>query len=176
MSIPVSVYIICKNEENHIERVLESVKDFDEIIVVDSGSTDATLDICSRYTKGIYQQKWLGFSKQKEYAKNLCSNEWVLNLDADEEISDLLKEEIVDAVEMDALDGLDIRISSQYMGEFNHPYAKYNSRIRFFRKSLGHYPEKLVHESICLTGNIGKAKGFIYEYGVMDLRTHIFKK
>ena len=82
--IKASVYIICKNEEKHIKRVLESVKDFDEIVVVDSGSIDNTLNIAKEYTNKIFHQDWLGFAKQKEYAKNLCQNEWVLNLDADE--------------------------------------------------------------------------------------------
>ncbi|MBD3830925.1 MAG: glycosyltransferase family 2 protein, partial [Arcobacter sp.] len=84
--IKASAYIICQNEEKHIQRVLESVKDFDEIIIVDSGSTDKTLEIAKEYTDKIYHQEWLGYSGQKEYAKNLCTNEWVLNLDADEEL------------------------------------------------------------------------------------------
>ena len=73
--IKASVYIICKNEEKHIKRVLESVKNFDEIIIVDSGSTDNTLEIAKNYTKNIHHQDWIGFAKQKEYARSLCSNE-----------------------------------------------------------------------------------------------------
>ena len=79
--IKASVYIICQDEEKHIARVLESVKDFNEIIIVDSGSTDKTLEIAKRYNVAIFHQNFLGYSAQKEYAKNLCSNEWVLNLE-----------------------------------------------------------------------------------------------
>lgn len=175
MKIPVSVYIICKNEEKHLRRVLESVKDFDEIIVVDSGSTDSTLQIAREYTEKIFSHEWMGFAKQKEYAKELCSNEWVLNLDADEEIDERLKQEMVDAVERNDCDGLDIRISSMNMGRFNHTFSKFNRRIRFFKKASGHYPEKKVHESIVVQGKIRQAQGFIYDYGSYDLATHLSK-
>lgn len=173
--IKASVYIICKNEEKHIKRVLESVKDFDEIILVDSGSIDNTLEIAKDYTKNIYHQDWIGFAKQKEYARSLCSNEWVLNLDADEELTNELKNEIIKTIDENKIDGLNIKISSLYLGKFNNEKSKFNRRIRFFRKSLGYYPEKLVHESIVVNGKIKKAKSFIYDYGTIDLKTHIDK-
>ena len=173
--IKVSVYIICKNEEKHIKRVLESVKEFTEIIIVDSGSIDNTLEIAKNYTDNIYHQEWMGFAKQKEYARSLCSNKWVLNLDADEELTQELKQEIINTIEENKIDGLNIKISSSYLGKFNSEKSKFNRRIRFFRKDLGYYPEKLVHESIIVNGKIKKAKGFIYDYGTIDLKTHLDK-
>ncbi len=173
--IKVSVYIICKNEEKHIKRVLESVKEFTEIIIVDSGSIDNTLEIAKNYTDNIYHQEWMGFAKQKEYARSLCSNEWVLNLDADEELTIELKNEIISTINENKVDGLNIKISSLYLGKFNSEKSKFNRRIRFFRKDLGYYPEKLVHESIIVNGKIKKAKGFIYDYGTIDLKTHLDK-
>lgn len=173
--IKASVYIICKNEEQHIKRVLESVKDFEEIVVVDSGSVDKTLEIVKNYTNKVFHQDWLGFAKQKEFAKNLCSNEWVLNLDADEQLTKELKQEIVNVINENKIDGLNIKISSSYLGKFNNEKSKFNRRVRFFRKSAGHYPEKLVHESIVVSGKIENAKGFIYDYGTLDLKTHLNK-
>ncbi len=173
--IKASVYIICKNEEKHIKRVLESVKEFDEIIIVDSGSTDNTLEIAKNYTKNIYHQEWMGFAKQKEYARSLCTNEWVLNLDADEELTNELRNEIVNTINENKIDGLNIKISSLYLGKFNSEKSKFNRRIRFFRKDLGYYPEKLVHESIIVNGKIKKAEAFIYDYGTIDLKTHLDK-
>ncbi len=173
--IEASVYIICKNEEKHIKRVLESVKDFSEIVIVDSGSTDKTIEIAKAYTKNIYHQDWLGFAKQKEYARTLCTNDWVLNLDADEELTQKLKQEIIKTIKEDNIDGLNIKISSLYLGKFNSEKSKFNRRIRFFRKSVGYYPDKLVHESIEVKGKINKAKGFIYDYGTIDLKTHLNK-
>ena len=173
--IEASVYIICKNEEKHIRRVLESVRDFSEIIVVDSGSSDNTLNIVKEFTNNIIHQDWLGFAKQKEFAKNLCTKDWVLNLDADEEITNKLKNEIVKTIKENKIDGLNIKISSSFMGEFNSEKSKFNRRIRFFRKSAGYYPEKLVHESIVVNGKINDADGFIYDYGTLDLKTHLNK-
>jgi len=173
--LPVSVYIICQDESQHIRRVLESVKDFDEVIIVDSGSTDDTLEIAKEYTDKIYHQKWLGFAAQKEYAKNICSHEWVLNLDADEVLTLELQDEIKETIDLDKIDGLDIKISSQFMGKFNHPLSKFNRRIRFFRKVKGCYLKKLVHESIVVEGKINKAKGFILDYGLINLHTHVHK-
>ena len=173
--IKASVYIICKNEEKHIKRVLESVKEFAEIIIVDSGSIDNTLEIAKNYTDNIYHQEWMGFAKQKEYARSLCSNEWVLNLDADEELTNELKNEIIKTINENKIDGLNIKISSLYLGKFNSEKSKFNRRIRFFRKDLGYYPEKLVHESIIVNGKIKKAEAFIYDYGTIDLKTHLDK-
>jgi glycosyltransferase involved in cell wall biosynthesis len=173
--IKASVYIVCKNEEKHIQRVLESVKEFDEIIIVDSGSIDNTIEIAKNYTNKIFYQEWMGFSKQKEYARSLCSNEWVLNLDADEELTNELKKEIIQTIEENKINGLNIKISSSYLGKFNSEKSKFNRRIRFFRKSAGYYPDKLVHESIVVDGKISKANGFIYDYGTIDLKTHLNK-
>jgi len=173
--INASVYIICKDEEKHIRRVCESVKDFAEIVIVDSGSSDKTLEIAKEYTTLIYHHDWLGFAAQKEYAKNKCSKEWVLNLDADEELSLELKEEIVKTINDNKISGLDIKISSKYLGKFNHPSSKFNRRVRFFKKENGHYPEKLVHESIVINGNVEKANGFIFDYGTTDIQTHLNK-
>jgi len=173
--LPVSVYIICQNESKHIQRVLKNVEDFDEVIIVDSGSTDDTLEIAKEFTENIYYQPWLGFAKQKEYAKSLCTNEWVLNLDADEEITQTLKEEIKKAIEENSIDALDIRRNCKYLDKFDHPWLKFNRRIRFFRKSKGFYPPKLVHESIVVKGKIKKAKGFILDHGTFDLETHLHK-
>jgi glycosyltransferase involved in cell wall biosynthesis len=173
--INASVYIICQDEEKHIKRVLESVKDFDEIIIVDSGSIDKTLEIAASYSTKIFHKDWLGFAKQKEYARSLCTNEWVLNLDADEEASDDLKNEIRKTIEDNNINGLDIKISSKNLGKFNHTSTKFNRRIRFFKKDSGFYPDKLVHESIEVKGKISKAKGFIYDYGTIDLETHLNK-
>jgi glycosyltransferase involved in cell wall biosynthesis len=173
--INASVYIICKNEEQHIKRVLESIQDFEEIIIVDSGSTDKTLEIVKKYTDKIFYKKWNGFSIQKEYAKSMCTKEWVLNLDADEELTLELKDEIVQTIKNNKIDALDIKISSKYMGKFNNKFCKFNRRIRFFRKISGKYAPKLVHESIEVNGKVNKADGFIYDYGTINLETHLNK-
>ena len=93
--LPISVFIITKNEEERLVAALESVQDLaDEIIIVDSGSTDNTLELAKQYTKKITYKKWEGFGQQKSYAESLCKNDWILNIDADEIVTNELALEI----------------------------------------------------------------------------------
>jgi glycosyltransferase involved in cell wall biosynthesis len=87
----ISAFIVCMNEEKNIRRCLDSLKWCDEIIVVDSGSSDTTLDICREYNTKIFQRPWPGFVEQKRFALSQCTNEWILNLDSDEEVSSALR-------------------------------------------------------------------------------------
>jgi glycosyltransferase involved in cell wall biosynthesis len=91
----ISVVIITKNEERNILRCLNSVQDVaDEIVVVDSGSTDDTAAICEQFGVKFVHQDWLGYSEQKNFANSLATNDWILSIDADEELSDELKQSI----------------------------------------------------------------------------------
>ncbi len=174
--INASVYIIAQDEERHIERCLKSVSDFSEIIVVDSGSTDNTINIAEKYGARVIRQPFLGYSAQKEFAKNQCSQKWVLNLDADEQLSPKLKEQIASSVATDAdFDALEIPILSYYLGALPHRLTHPIYRVRFFKKSNGFYPEKLVHESVKITGKIAKSPYFIYDYGLVDIQKQIEK-
>ena len=92
----ISVVIITHNEEDNILRCLNSVQDVaDEIVVVDSGSTDNTEKICTDFGVKFVKQQWLGYSGQKNFANSLASNDWILSIDADEELSDELKHSIL---------------------------------------------------------------------------------
>ena len=82
-----SVIIITKNEEKNIERCLESIRWADEIVVVDTFSTDRTVEICRRFTEKVFQADWLGYGSQKNLCASKASNRWVFNVDADEVIS-----------------------------------------------------------------------------------------
>ncbi|MDI6784577.1 MAG: glycosyltransferase family 2 protein, partial [bacterium] len=118
--LPVSVCIITHNEEDKIERCLQSVSWVDEIIVVDSGSTDKTIAICKQYTDKIEHRDWTGYVDQKNYALSLAKNEWVLSVDADEEISSALKEEIQQLFRSDIIgfDGFKMPRVSFYLGKW----------------------------------------------------------
>ena len=89
-----SVCIICKNEDEVIEDCLKSVSWADEIIVVDSGSTDKTLEIAKKFTDKVFFNKWPGFGRQRQKAEQLASNEWIFAIDCDEVVSTELKNEI----------------------------------------------------------------------------------
>ena len=94
-TLPLSVFIICYNEEKRIGRVLDAVCELtDDIVIVDSGSTDKTLDIAKAYTDRIYHKEWVGYGPQKTYAQSLCKYDWILNLDADEILLSDVKDNI----------------------------------------------------------------------------------
>lgn len=176
-SINASVYVICCNGEKHIERLLESVKEFDEIILVDSGSHDDTLNIARKFPNvHIFHQPWLGYAKQKAEALSKCKNIWVINLDADEVLSDELKKEIITAIQQDNCDGLSCGLAEVFLGRSSHQFSKRADKIRFFKKAHGQYDlNALVHESISVNGKICCAKGVIYHYGLSSIETMIKK-
>ena len=91
----ISACIICFNEERKIRRCLESVKWCDEIIVIDSFSTDRTVDICKEFTDRVYQREWLGYVGQRNMIRDLATHPWILYLDSDEEVSIGLRDEIL---------------------------------------------------------------------------------
>jgi glycosyltransferase involved in cell wall biosynthesis len=95
MKTPISAFIITKNEESRVQKAILSIKDIvDEIIVVDSGSTDRTLEIATSLGCRVVSNEWPGYVKQKIFAEKLCKHKWILNIDADEELSPELQKEI----------------------------------------------------------------------------------
>lgn len=98
--VPISVYLIAKNEASRIGRAIRSVIHWaDEVIVVDSGSEDATVEIAEQLGARVLQRDWDGYGPQKRFAENACRNDWVLNLDADEEVTAALAVEMQQAVD-----------------------------------------------------------------------------
>ena len=91
---PISVFLITLNEAATLDEVLSAVSQFDEIIVVDSGSTDDTVSIARRHGAKVIHQPWLGFARQKAFAMQFCRNNWCFNIDGDEVVPDTLVEEI----------------------------------------------------------------------------------
>ena len=166
--IQASAYIICQDEEANIARVLESVKDFAEVVLVDSGSTDKTLEIAATFANcKIHSHPWPGYAKQKQYAKSLCTHTWVLSLDADQVLSDALKQEIIALIEHDrgyaALEGP--IVGNDYLLKPSHPWTRFNTTIKFFKKDLGDYQNVSVHESIKVQGRVKKTYAPIYHHG-----------
>lgn len=193
-----SIFIICKNEEKIIEACLKQAKSLlnkisdprSEIIVVDSGSTDTTLEIVKNYTDKVYHQDWLGYAQQKNYALSLCENEWVLSLDADEVLTDKSINEIYNSLmdilnppadfsseeitELKKIPGFMIArklfIADKFI-RWGGYYPDY--QLRLFKKELGHFTETKVHESIELKGysktDLIKLKEPLDHYSYADL-------
>lgn len=175
MTIPCSVYIITLNEEKHIRRALESVRGFAEIIIVDSGSSDNTLSIIGEYSAQLSFHSFESFSQQKSYALSLCKQPWVLNIDADEQVSEQLKKDIIQVIENDEVDALNVPIAEIFLGKPAHRLNKKHSKVRFFRRGKGLYPSHLVHEGVDIDGFVDSASGVITHFGETSITVKVEK-
>jgi len=152
-----SVIIITKNEAPHIGGCLQSVAWADEIIVLDSGSTDDTVGVCRTYTDHVYITDWQGFGIQKQRALNKATGDWVLSIDADEIVTPELKAEIIAAMQTPDLNGFEIPRLSNYCGRaMRHGGWFPDYVLRLFRRECGEFTDAVVHERIIVTGKIGR--------------------
>ena len=157
--------MITKNEATNLPRLLDNVRDFAEVIVVDSGSDDDTVRIASeRHNTRVSFNAWPGFGKQKAHALSLCSQPWVLNLDADETLSQELLAEIRTVVAENAVDALQCRRQLLRWGRKPRCFDRPDRLIRLFRKGNGHYDERMVHESIHVTGTVRQSENLILHH------------
>lgn len=154
-SIPVSAFIITLNEEENIGACLDRLVEFDEVIIVDSGSTDATLAIAESYPNVRASfNAWPGFSEQKSHAMSLCSNQWVVNVDADEILTDAYLDEVRRIVSENRVDGLESNRTLYRWGVRPRHFGGDDRLVRLFRKDKAHYESRRVHESITVAGEI----------------------
>jgi len=164
-----SIIIITKNESGHIARCLQSVSWADEIIVLDSGSSDDTVSICRQFTPLVYETDWPGFGPQKQRALDKATGDWVLSIDADEQITKESKSEILQAIKSKTIHGYEIPRLSSYCGrQMKHGgwWPDYVSRL--FQRETGYFTDDLVHERIIITGNIQKLTNPILHEAFID--------
>ena len=156
-----SVTIITYNEAQRIRPCLESIKWADEIIVIDSLSTDDTVKICLEYTSHVICHPWLGYGPQKNFALSKVQNEWVLSIDADERVSTELRKEIETVLSQKVrCAGYFMPRKSFFLGKwvrYGGWYPDYN--LRLFRKTEGRFKDRMVHECLEIQGNAGYFKG-----------------
>lgn len=174
--LKLSVYVITYNEENKIRDCLESVKWADEIVIVDSFSTDKTIEICREYTDKIFFVKFEGFGKLRNTALEFTSYDWVLSVDADERVTEELKNEILTKLTVgpDA-DAYFIPRKSHFLGYWvKHCgwYPDYRQPQFFNKKKMKYDENQIVHEGFKLaTGSkISKMKGHILQYPFISLQ------
>jgi len=152
-----SVIIITKNEAEHISRCLASVQWVDEIIVLDSGSIDNTVDLCRTYTDKIFITDWPGFGLQKQRALDKAQGDWILSIDADEVVTQELRLEIENALRQDRYNGYEIPRLSSYCGrQMKHGGWWPDHVLRLFRRSCGQFTDSVVHERIIVQGQVGR--------------------
>ncbi|MDP3024607.1 MAG: glycosyltransferase family 2 protein [candidate division Zixibacteria bacterium] len=173
----ISAIVITYNEEKNIQRCLESLSWADEIVVVDSFSQDRTKDIASSFTDKIFDLGWQGFGKQKEIARTKASYDWVLSVDADEVVSEKLKEEIKSVINKnDSLDGYYIPRLSNFLGRWIKHSGWYPDYVlRLFRKDKARFDDSPVHEKLILDGKAGFLRNEIRHYTDPDISHYLSK-
>ncbi|WP_461829669.1 glycosyltransferase family 2 protein [Aquifex sp.] len=170
-----SVVILTKNEEEDIGRAIKSVKDIaDEIIVLDSGSKDRTVEIAKELGAKVFFREFDNFSNQRNYSLTLPKMPWILVLDADEELSEELKQSIKRELRNPRYDCYLLNRRTYFLGKFlNHTlYPEW--RLRLFRKGKAKYEGEL-HEVVRCFGKIGKLKGDLYHYSFKDFKDFLMK-
>jgi glycosyltransferase involved in cell wall biosynthesis len=172
-----SVVIITLNAEKHIRACLESVKWAEEIVVLDSGSTDDTVSICREYTTLVHETDWPGFGRQKNRAIAKATQEWVLVLDADEYLSEELQADIraVMAKPKGAI-AFKLRRYSTFMGKLiRHGDWGKDWVVRLFLRGRAQYNDARVHENLLVDGAVSSLPGVLYHDTVTDIGTALRK-
>ena len=167
-----SVTIITKNEEDAIADCLASVSWADEIIVLDSGSTDKTIEICKAHGANVHiSREWPGFGPQKNLALSLASHDWVLSLDADERVSPSLRDEIQQVLNLNPQNtAFLIPRSSSYCGQFMHHSGWFPDYVlRLFPRLTAKFSDDIVHEHVIFNGEVRTLKNPILHISYTNL-------
>ena len=172
-----SVVIIAKNEAKNIRRCLESVHWADELIVLDSGSSDTTISIAQEFTQHVYSTDWQGYGVQKQRALAHASGDWVLNLDADESIDTSLKNEIIQAIKSSEIDAYRVPIQMYFYGKPLRFSSSPVRHIRLFKRHQASFSADIVHEKINLpaTARIAKLSRPIAHHSFRDVSHALYK-
>jgi len=163
----ISAIVVCYNEEDNIERCLKSLLWADEIIVVDSFSTDRTVELCKKYTKRLYQREWPGFIQQKSYAVSLAQYEWGFSLDSDEVVTEKLRDEILTRLSADKgeINGYYVKRHSFYLGRWiNHGGWYPDYKLRLFKKNEAVCGGENPHDKYFVNGKTARLSGEIEHY------------
>lgn len=186
---PISAFIITKNEEHRITKALESIKDLvDEILVIDSGSTDKTAEIAKKLGAKVIHNDWPGYAAQKAYSENMCKHNWILNIDADEELTPALREEI-DSIFRDGRheEYKAYRINFVIMHRNDTKprlFAPANTFIRLYRKDFASFKNSMeftTRDAVTLNdgqkekGNVYILKGPAYHYSGTSIEQLVSK-
>ncbi len=174
----ISAFVICCNEEKNIRRCLKSLEWCDEIVVVDSGSSDKTLEICKEFTQTVLHRDWTGHREQKQYALDNCKFDWVLSIDADEEVSPELKNQIIKELTFNyqnqpepEIKGYSLSRIVYFMSRWWNKGGWYPEfRLRLIYKPATYWGGVDPHDKAIVKGKVKKiTEGALYHYTYSDL-------
>ncbi|MDG2303795.1 MAG: glycosyltransferase [Candidatus Binatia bacterium] len=172
----ISVMIVCQDEERLIRPCLESVAWCDEIVVVDGGSKDSTVEICREYTDRVLHNPWPGHRAQKQFALDQTTQPWVLNIDSDERVPEPLREELEWMLAHDGAgwDGFQVPRLVRYLGRWWWRGGWYPSRrLRLFRREKAEWGGVDPHEKAVVHGRIGKVKEPLWHLSYENVAHHL---
>lgn len=163
----VTVLVPCCNEEENIEECLAGVRWADEIMVVDSGSADKTLEIARRFTDRILEHEYVNSAAQKNWAIPQASHKWVLVVDCDERVTPELRDEILEVLKQDGagFDGFRIHRTNHFFGKrIKRCGWERDDVLRLFRRDKSRYLDREVHADVIVDGKTGRLKGKFLHY------------
>jgi glycosyltransferase involved in cell wall biosynthesis len=172
----ISACVIAFNEERKIRRCLQSLTWCDEIVVVDSFSTDRTVEVCREFTDRVYQHEWLGYVGQRNTVREMARCPWILFLDSDEEVSPGLREEILGHFERGHGETVGYAFPRQvyYLGRWiRHGEWYPDVKLRLFRKDSGRTEGQEPHDKVVVSGPVKRLHSAIWHYTYDDLRDHL---
>jgi len=156
-----SVTVITFNEEKNIRDCLVSVEWADEIVVVDSGSSDKTVEICRDFTDKIFFHPWIGMKEQKQYAVDRASHRWIFSIDADERLTDAIKSFILQELKDPSYDGYRFPRQNYFLGRWMKHGGWYPDMVlRFFNKDRGHFGGINPHDKVIIDSGRIKTTSF----------------
>ena len=173
--LSLSVVIITRNEEANLARTLTSVCWADEIVVVDSGSTDRTREVAETFHAKFYVEPWKGFAAQKNSALVKASGEWILSLDADEEVEPALADEIRTVLAANpSVAGFWIPRKNFFLGRWiKHGGFYPDLKLRLFQRGTGTFEDRPVHEDIHLDGTTARLHHHLLHHAYPTLESYI---
>src|SRR6185295_14427890 len=171
MRPPISILLPTFNNAATVRETLESIKWVDEILVVDSFSTDRTLEICSEYGARIIQHEYLNSARQKNWAAPQCRNEWVLQIDTDETLEPGARDEIEQALaSSDGVNAFRLPRKNHVLGRWVRQAGIYpDYQTRLFRRDYGQWTEREVHAHVVVPGEVRTLKRHLMHYGMPNI-------
>ena len=171
----VSVIVITRDEARNVGAALESVRWADDIVVVDSGSTDDTVAVARRHTDRVVTHSWAGYGAQKNYAAGLAAHDWVFSLDADERVTPALGQEIRALLAAGpARQAYRIPRVTHYLGRWIRSTDWYpDGQLRLYDRRAGRWNDRRVHESVTVDGVVGRLEGEIEHRPYRDVSHHL---
>ncbi len=176
--LPISAFIITLNEEDNIKSCLESVSFCKEIIVVDSGSTDRTRQIASEMGATVYSHEFTGYTDQKQWALEQCTNDWVLSIDADERVTEDLYEFLQELdLKNTEFAGFEVRRLYWFMGNWLKNAGLYpDYKLRIFQRDKGKFVGENIHEVVYLEGKVKKLPFDLLHYPWKNIKDYFLKQ